>query len=72
VIEQTSLGLTVDGKPRRRRVKGDGSEPPLTLRAPDPVLQVLRAEAARQGISMSFMARAALIAYARNLEQRAA
>ena len=72
MIEQLSLGLTNSGKPRQRRRKGDGPEPTVCLRAPQPVVEALRAVAAQQGITMAVIGRAALIAYARKIEQQAA
>jgi hypothetical protein len=61
-------GLTVNGKPRKRRLKG--FDPLIASRAPAPIVEMVKANAKARKVSVSAVLREALESYFSNDEGR--
>jgi hypothetical protein len=61
-------GLTVNGAPRKRRLKG--FDPLIAGRAPAPIVERIRAKAKARKVSVSAVLREALDSYLRNNDDR--
>ena len=55
--------FTVKGTPRKIRPRGQGHDPLASCRAPEPILDAIRAKAAARGVNVSAIMREALCRY---------